>query len=52
MKRLFKKFLYATTIWELKKYRTEDEAYQEWVDGWGKLWTEFWHFVFHPGLLH
>jgi hypothetical protein len=48
MKRLFKKFLYATTIWELKKYRTEDEVYAEWIDGWKKLPVEFMRFVFSP----
>jgi hypothetical protein len=41
VKNLFEKFIYATTIWELKKYRTEDEVYQEWVDGWRELWRIF-----------
>ena len=50
MKKILKKFVYATTIWELKKYRPEDEAYVEWIDGWKELWTEFWRFVFHPWL--
>lgn len=29
MKKILKKILYASTIWELKKYRTEDEVFAE-----------------------
>lgn len=29
MKKILKKIVYASTIWELKKYKTEDEVYAE-----------------------
>lgn len=29
MKKILKKIVYASTIWELKKYKTEDEVFAE-----------------------
>lgn len=29
MKKILKKLVYASTIWELKKYKTEDEVFAE-----------------------
>ena len=43
---MFKKFIYATTIWELKKYRTEDEVHAEWIDGWREIWRTFYLLFF------